>query len=245
MDGEIKMDNQWLRSELLYGKKQLDILNKASVAVFGIGGVGSFACEALARSGIGTLYLFDNDVVELTNLNRQIQSEYESLGQSKAEAMRKRILKYNDKIEVIVEHCFYSIDNEAKIFTHKFDYVFDAIDTIQSKIDLYQACIKRDIPLISSMGMGNRIDPTKINITKLSKTNYDPLARRIRELCKKEKIKIDLDVIFSSEQPKKQNQVIDPDGITRKARIAPSSSIFVPSCAGIIGASYIVNQLLQ
>lgn len=236
--------SQYERTALLLGEENLDKLKNSTVMVVGVGGVGSYACEALARSGVGRLILIDKDDVSLSNLNRQIIANYNTVGLSKVDVMKDRILSYNPNCEVIGFKEFYSKDLTS-IWEYKIDVVIDAIDTMTSKMDLIEECAIRKIPCISSMGMANRLDPTKVIVTTLDKTTNDPVAKVMRELVKKRRFNKKVVVAFSEEVPIKQNQIINEEGNTRKDRIPPSSMIFVPASAGLACAYYAIEKCLQ
>lgn len=236
------MSNPLERVELLVGKDKVDSLRNATVLIVGVGGVGSYAAEALARSGIGKLILVDNDVVALSNLNRQIMATFNTLGEKKTECMKERIKMYNEHCEVECIQEFFSMELEY-LFKQKIDYVIDAIDTVQAKMDLIELCHKYELPCISSLGMANRFDPSKVLQTTLDKTTYDPLAKALRDIAKKRKIYYKIHVVFSSEIPYKQNVELNPDGKTRKERIPPASMVFVPAASGLLCASIVTRYL--
>lgn len=239
------MEDAKTRTRLLLKDKGIQALSEATVMIVGVGGVGSFAAEALGRSGVGTIILVDHDVVAESNLNRQIHANYQTIGQSKTKVMKERIESYRHDCKVICFNCFYEEENNDLLFQQKVDYVIDAIDTVSAKISLMKTCIDKKIPFISSLGMANRLDPTKISITTLDKTSYDPLAKVLRSLVKKEKIRGKIPVIFSSEQPMIQNCIINENGKTRKEKMPPASSSFVPSTAGLVAASKVVRDLCE
>ena len=232
------------RIELLIKKEGLEALQNSTVMIVGVGGVGSYAAEALARSRVGHLILVDKDVVEPSNLNRQMQATVENLGKSKTHAMKERILSYYPECQVDLIETFF--DRECvSILDQKIDVVIDAIDTLSAKMDLIQACAYRKIPCISSLGMANRLDPTKVEVTTLDKTSGDPLAKALRQLSKKRNYTRKIRVVFSSETPIKQNTIVNPDGTTRKDRIPPASMVFVPAASGLACASWAMNQILK
>jgi tRNA threonylcarbamoyladenosine dehydratase len=242
--------HQFSRNELAIGKEGLNTLKNSTVAVLGIGGVGSFAAEALARSGVGRLILVDKDNVDITNVNRQIHALLSTVGKPKADLMRDRIKDINPECEVIALKMFYTEETYEEFFRYGLDYVVDASDTISYKIHLMKECLKRDIPLISSMGAANKTDPTRFQIADISKTHTDPIAKVIRTRLKKEGIKKGITVVFSDESPivireDVRKEVGKDDAKIRKAQLPPSSNAFVPSVAGLIQASYVVNQLLK
>lgn len=233
------------RMELLIGEDNIIKLKQASVLIVGVGGVGSYAAEALARSGIGKLILVDGDTVAPSNLNRQIHATFATIGQSKTKVMKKRIESYRNDCEVITQDLFYDATKNEEVFKEPVDFVVDAIDTMSSKLALIQYCLQHNIPFISSMGMANRMDPTCVTICDLMKTSYDPVAKIMRSLVRKHHIKGKIPVVWSSEQPTVQTKVIYEDGITRKQKMPPASSPFVPSAAGLAIASYAIKQLLK
>lgn len=244
------MLHQFSRNELAIGKEGLQTLKNSTVAVLGIGGVGSFAAEALARSGVGRLVLVDKDDVDITNVNRQVHALLSTVGQPKVDLMRDRIKDINPECEVIALKMFYTEETYEEFFNQGLDYVIDASDTISYKIHLMKECLKRDIPLIASMGAANKNDPTRFKIADISKTHTDPIAKVIRTRLKKEGIKKGVTVVFSDESPivireDIRKEVGKDDAKIRKAQLPPSSNAFVPSVAGLIAASHVMNQLLK
>lgn len=232
------------RTRLLLGNKQVEILKDATVMVVGIGGVGSYCAEALARCGIGRLLLVDHDCVSESNLNRQIHATYDTIGKPKTEVMKERIHSYRKDCEVILYPMFYQAENNEVLVKNKIDFVVDAIDTISAKLDLIAYCLEHKIDFISCLGMANRLDSTAVCISELMKTSYDPLAKVMRSQVRKRRLKGKIPVVFSKEQPIKQNIETDPDAPTRKLRIPPASSPFVPAAAGLACASYVVRKML-
>lgn len=244
------MLHQFSRNELAIGKDGLDILKNTTVAILGIGGVGSFAVEALARSGVGKLILVDKDDIDITNVNRQIHALLSTVGQQKVDAMKERIQDINPDCEVIALKMFYTEETYEDFFAFKPDYVIDASDTIIYKIHLMKECLKRDIPIISSMGAANKMDPTRFKIADISKTHTDPLAKVIRTKLRKEGIRKGIPVIFSDESPIVPKEDVTKvvgkqDADVRKAKFPPSSNAFVPSAAGLIAASWVVRETLK
>ena len=237
------METALQRMELLIGKDGMDALANATVMIVGIGGVGSYAAEALARSGIGTLILVDGDQIACSNLNRQIHATYATLHQSKTAAMKERIQSYRKDCTIICHDMFYEEEKNTLLFQEPVDFVVDAIDTMTCKLALIQYCLQHKIPFISSMGMANRLDPTKIEITELMKTSYDPVAKIMRNLIRKHHIKGKIPVVYSSEQPMIQHVIVNEEGTTRKQKMPPASSPFVPSAAGLAIASYALQQI--
>ncbi len=213
--------------------KALQKLQDSTILILGLGGVGGYAVEALARSGVGHFILIDFDVIDETNINRQIIALTSTIGQKKTEAFKTRILDINPCCQVDCYDMFYSDENKDNIFLGKIDYVIDACDTISSKKVLILECLKRKIPLISSMGTGNKFDPSKLYIDDIRKTSNDPLAKILRKWVKNEGIKDKIKVLCSHEVPKKINSH------------KPGSSAFVPSSAGLLMASYVVCDIIK
>ncbi|NHM30434.1 tRNA threonylcarbamoyladenosine dehydratase [Neobacillus terrae] len=243
------MLHQFSRNELAIGKEGLEILKNSTVAVLGIGGVGSFAAEALARSGVGRLILIDKDVVDITNVNRQVIALLSTVGKPKADLMKERIADINPECDVIALKMFYTEETYEQVFSYNLDFVIDASDTIVYKIHLMKECLKRNIPIISSMGAANKMDPTRFQIADISKTHTDPIAKVIRTKLRKEGIRKGIPVVFSDESPivirEDIRKVVGNDEAEiRKAQMPPSSNAFVPSVAGLIMASYTVQELL-
>lgn len=245
------MLNQFSRTELAFGPEGIEALRQSTVAVLGIGGVGSIAAEALARTGVGRLILIDKDVVDITNINRQIHALTTTVGQPKVELMRERIHLINPDCEVVAMRMFYTEETYEQLFAYPLDYVLDASDTISYKIHLIKQCLERKIPIISSMGAANKMDPTKFQVADISKTSYDPIARVVRTKLRKDGIKKGVKVVFSTEIPKKPRvdvtQKIVPDNAPeiRKAKQPPASNAFVPPVAGLIMVSVAVDDLLK
>lgn len=244
------MLHQFSRNELAIGKEGLELLKGSTVAVLGIGGVGSFSVEALARTGIGKLILIDKDVVDITNINRQLPALLSTIGQPKAELMKERIRDINPECEVITLNMFYTEETYETLFSYQPDFIVDASDTIIYKAHLIKECISRDIPIISSMGAANKTDPTKFQIADIFKTSYDPIAKVIRKKLREAGIKKGVPVVYSQEKPIKikedvRKEIAPENAETRKAEMPPSSNAFVPSVAGLIMASYVVNEIVK
>lgn len=245
------MLHQFSRTELAIGPEGLEKMRNSTVAVLGIGGVGSLAAEALARTGVGRIILIDKDVVDITNINRQIHALTTTIGQPKAELMRERIKLINPECDAIALRMFYTEETYEKLFEYKLDYVVDASDTIVYKVHLIKECLKRNIPIISSMGAANKMDPTRFRVADISKTHTDPIARVVRTKLRKEGIKKGVKVVFSDEEPIKPRedvtQRIVPENAPeiRKAQQPPSSNAFVPSVAGLVMVSAVVKDLLE
>ena len=223
------MEQADTRTKLLIGEEGAAVLKARTVCVLGIGGVGSFCVEALARSGIGRLILVDGDVVAPSNLNRQLMAVQETIGKAKTEAMAERIRQYRSDIEIRCVNRFYDASLNEELFCEPIDFVVDAIDTLSSKRDCIEYCLLHQIPFISSMGMANRLDPTKLTIMELMKTTYDPLAKVMRSMMRKSVVKGKIPVVCSLEQPIRQTRIINEDGKTRKEQMPPASSSFVKS----------------
>lgn len=242
------------RTELLIGKEGLEKLNQAKVIVFGVGGVGSFTVEALTRAGVGNLILVDDDTVCLTNLNRQIHATYNTISKVKVEAMRDRILSINKKCNVITKQVFVTPDNLEEIIPSDIDYVVDAIDTVSAKIALAKYCYENNIKIISSMGTGNKFDPTMFKVSDIHKTKVCPLAKVMRSELKKRGIK-KLKVVYSKEiptKPKLDDVVTCKTGCvctggTKKCAIKrqiPGSISFVPPVAGMIIGGEVIKDII-
>ncbi|MBQ4377646.1 MAG: tRNA threonylcarbamoyladenosine dehydratase [Treponema sp.] len=238
--------NQFSRTEILLGKASIEKLNSSRVAVFGIGGVGGFTAEALARAGVGHLDLIDNDTVSLTNLNRQIIALHSTIGLPKVEIMKKRILDINPQCEVRTFQCFYLPETQNLFDFKDYDYVVDAVDTVKAKIALVLQAKEAGTPIISSMGAGNKLDPTLFEVADISKTSVCPLARVIRQECKKRGIK-KLKVVYSKEKPaeSKLSEEDKKNAETKGNGIAPGSISFVPSVAGLIIAGEVIKDLVS
>jgi tRNA A37 threonylcarbamoyladenosine dehydratase len=244
------MLHQFSRTELAIGPEGLDVMRKSTVAVLGIGGVGSIAAEALVRTGVGRVIMVDKDVVDVTNINRQIHALTTTVGQPKAELMRDRVKLINPECDAIALRMFYTEETYEKFFDYPLDYVLDASDTVTYKIHLIKECLKRKIPIISSMGAANKMDPTQFRVADISQTSVDPLARVIRQKLRKDGIKKGVKVVFSTEEPIKPRedvtQRIVPENAPdiRKAQQPPASNSFVPPVAGLIMVSVVVRDLL-
>ena len=224
------MENQFERTENLIGKENLEKLKTKKVAVFGIGGVGSFAVEGLARCGIENFVLIDNDIISVTNINRQIHSNHNTVGKYKVDEMAKRILEINPNIKVETLKIFFKDENDVDF--SEIDYIVDAIDSVSSKINLIKIAKRLEIPIISSMGTGNKLNPTGLEVSDISKTSVCPLAKVIRKELRKENIN-HLKVVYSKEEPIKLDTK------------TPGSISFVPSVAGLIIASEVINDFIK
>lgn len=249
------MLHEFSRTELLIGKDGLDKLKNSKVAVFGIGGVGTFVVEGLARSGVGHFVLVDDDLICLTNLNRQIHATTKTIGKVKVEVMKERILEINPQAEVEAIKCFYLPDKSDALIRDDYDYIVDAVDTVTAKIDLVVQAQKRGIPIISCMGAGNKLDPTKFQVSDIYNTTMDPLSKVMRRELKQRGIK-SLKVVYSTEPPIKpmepeendyENGCICPEGNQRKCSTrnqVPGSVSFVPSVAGLIIAGEVIKDII-
>lgn len=237
--------DQFLRTEMLLGAETMEKLQNAHVAVFGIGGVGGYVAEALARSGVGTFDLIDNDTVALSNLNRQIIATHSSIGKYKVDVMKERILDINPKARVNVHKCFFLPENSKDFDFSKYTYIVDAIDTVTAKLELIVRAKEAKVPIISSMGTGNKLDPTRLEVADIYKTEVCPLARVMRNELKKRGIK-KLKVVYSKEQPikrkKQENDQITSENAGR-IKDVPGSTAFVPSVAGLIIAGQVIADI--
>lgn len=242
------------RTELLIGKEGLEKLRNSRVIVFGVGGVGSFTVEALARAGVGEITLIDDDTVCLTNLNRQVHATYKTISQPKVEVMKERILSINRKCNVITHQVFVTKDNIEEIVPKDIDYVVDAIDTVSAKLGLAEYCYKNNIRIMSSMGTGNKLDPTQFKVTDVFKTKVCPLAKVMRYELRKRGVE-KLKVVYSEEipmKPKVEDVVTCKTGCvctggTKKCaekRQIPGSISFVPPVAGMIIAGEVIKDIL-
>lgn len=227
---------------MMFGKEGIEKLNHSRVAVFGIGGVGGYTVEALARTGIGTIYLIDNDTVSLTNINRQIIATHKTIGMLKTDAAKQRIMEINPLCTVNCKSTFFTPDTAIDFDFSQYDYVVDAIDTVSGKIELAVQCAKAGTPLISSMGAGNKLDPTRFEVTDIYKTSVCPLAKVMRRELKARGIKR-LKVVYSKEEPIKP--IEDSGEAVAGRRAIPSSNAFVPSVVGLIIAGEVIKDLLD
>ncbi len=249
------MLNQFSRTELVIGKEGVEKLNNAKVAIFGLGGVGSFVLEGLVRAGIGNFVLIDDDKICLTNLNRQILATRKTVGQPKVEVAKQRILDINPNANVEIHQEFFMPETEG-ILDNSIDYIVDCIDTVTAKIELVVRAEKLNVPIISCMGTGNKLDPTRFEVTDIYKTSICPLAKVMRKELRNRGIK-KLKVVYSKEEPVKLNETVEnsckhncicPPGTKRKCTIrnqVPGSISFVPSVAGLIIAGEVVKVILN
>ena len=236
------MQDQFKRTSLLVGEEGINKLKCARVAVFGIGGVGGYVCEALARSGVGTFDLVDNDVVSESNINRQIIATHNTIGMPKVLAMKERILSINPDANVNIYQDFVLETNIDNFPFDTYDYVIDCVDTVSAKIAIIMHSLQKNVKVISSMGTGNKLDPTKLLITDIYKTSICPLAKVMRHEMKKRRVK-HLDVLVSTEYPIKVTNV-DKEDIPLGKHTIPGSTAFVPSAAGLVIASHVVRKLI-
>lgn len=220
------------RLEKIIGTEKLEKLNEKSVLILGCGGVGGYVVEALARSNIGTLIIVDFDTIDETNINRQITALDSTIGKKKVDVLEERIKSINNKCKIIKIDKFIDINNLELLFNYKIDFFVDACDTISTKKEVIKFCLKKEIDFITSMGTGNKLDPSKLEITDIRKTINDPLARILRKFIKEEKINNKITVLTSKELPIKTGERI------------PGSTAFVPSVGGLLIASYIVNRFI-
>ena len=225
------MLDQFSRTRLLLGEEAIESLHKKRVAVFGIGGVGGYVCEALVRSGIGAFDLIDNDKVCLTNLNRQIIATRKTVGEYKVDVMRDRMLDINPEVDVRVHKCFFLPENADDFHFNEYDYVVDAVDTVTAKIELILRAQRENVPVISAMGAGNKLDAGRFKVADIYETSVCPLARVMRRELKKRDVK-NLKVVYSDEQPIQTNEAV------------PGSTAFVPATAGLMIAGEIVKDLI-
>lgn len=232
---------RFIREEMLLGKQAMERLAQAHVAVFGIGGVGSYAAEALARAGVGRLTFIDNDTVGESNINRQLIALTSTLGRPKAEVVAERARDINPNARVRAIVGLYSAETREEFFTERYDYIIDAIDLVSCKLDLIQTAMERGVPIISSLGTGNKLDPTKFEITDISKTKNCPLARVMRKELRSRGIEHHK-VLYSPEEPLKPAELETPPPGRRSI---PGSVSWVPSCAGLMLAGEAVKDLIE
>ena len=244
------MSDQWIRTRLLVGDGPLERLGRAKVAVFGIGGVGGFCVEALARAGVGALDLYDDDTVSESNLNRQLIALHSTVGQPKAEVAAARVRDIAPDCQVRAVRMFYLPENADQVDFRQYDYVVDCIDTVAAKLDIVRRCTELGVPVISAMGTGNKLDPTGFVVTDISKTENCPLARVMRKELRKRGIR-HLKVVYSKEEPRTPLAPVEtepPAGADTRPRSSarratPGSISFVPAAAGLVLASAVVREL--
>ena len=232
------MSDQFERTRTLIGEENLNKLKAAKVLVFGVGGVGGYVCEALARAGVGTIDIVDKDEVDITNINRQIIATHDTIGQPKVQVCRRRMLSINPSLNCDARECFYLPEKAEEFDFSVYDYVVDAVDNVTAKIDIICRSKEAGTPVISSMGTGNKLDPTMFRVTDIEKTKVCPLAKVVRKELKNRGIR-GVKVLYSEEEPVK---VIGPDGQTLRT---PASISFVPSAAGLIIAGEVIKDIIE
>ncbi|MCR6544324.1 tRNA threonylcarbamoyladenosine dehydratase [Dehalobacterium formicoaceticum] len=237
------MWEEFSRTALLIGEEALEKLQRSRVAVFGIGGVGTFVVEGLVRGGIGHFVLVDHDTVTLSNFNRQIHATNKTLHRPKVEVMKERILDINPRAEVVIHQSFYLPETRATLIEENYDYIVDAVDTVTAKVDLVVTAKKLQIPIISSMGAGNKLDPTKFQVADIYRTSVCPLARVMRKELRKRDIPA-LKVVFSTEEPIKLRYA-SSDSFDERKKQVPGSISFLPSVAGLIIAGEVIKDLIK
>ena len=228
-----------MRTKLLIGEEGIKKLENSHVLIIGVGGVGSFCVEALVRAGIGNITIVDYAKVEESDFNRQIPGLISNLNKDKVQVVKDRLLDINKELNIKVINCSFNEKNSDEVLSNSYDYVVDAIDMVSAKLHLIQVCINKDIPIISSMGMGNKLDPTKIEISDISKTHTCPLAKVMRKELRNRGIE-HLKVVFSTEQPMEVKEKI-----SNGHRILPGSISFMSSCGGLIISSEVIKDLLN
>lgn len=235
------MENPFIRTELLLGKKAMEKLNNSSVCIFGVGGVGSYCVEALVRSGIGSITVIDNDTISISNINRQLIALNSNIGEYKVDVIEKRIKDINPNCVVDKYKLFYLPETKDEIDFSKFDYIIDCIDTISAKIQIIEKAKENNKLVISSMGTGNKLDPQSFKVCDISKTDVDPLARVMRYELRKRNIK-NVKVVYSTEKPIDiENKMINEE--TKK--VVPASNAFVPASAGLLIAREVILDLIN
>ena len=234
-----RAESPFARSAAMLGENALARLQSARVAVFGVGGVGGYVCEALVRSGVGTLDVFDKDDVSITNLNRQIIALHSTIGQDKVSVLAARMRDINPDVVIHEHKVFYLPENADDFDLRQYDYVVDAVDTVAAKIELAVRCEHLGVPLIAAMGAGNKLDPSKLQIADVYKTSVCPLARAMRTTLRKKGVK-HLTVAYSTEEPLCPAEAIDNGGMRKDV---PGSMAFVPSAMGLLIASHVVRQI--
>lgn len=246
---------QFARTEILLGKEALKKLAASRVAVFGVGGVGGYVCEALVRSGVGAFDLIDNDKVSLTNLNRQIIATHKTLGRYKVDVMKERMLEINPDVDIRIYKCFFLPENAEEFPFEEYDYVVDAVDTVTAKIELVMRAQEKSVPVISSMGAGNKLDGSRFQVADIYSTRVCPLAKVMRRELKKRGVE-KLKVVYSEETPVVPAETPSADGTSGgassaagqggvRAKAVPGSVAFVPSAAGLVIAGEVVRELCE
>ena len=235
----MSIKEEFSRTAYVYGEDAVAKLNNSRVAIFGVGGVGGYICEALCRAGVGHIDIFDRDTVSLSNINRQIIALHSTVGRPKVEIMKERMLDINPDCEINAYNVFYLPENADEFDLSGYNYIADAVDTVAAKLEIAERAHQLGIPVISAMGAGNKTDPTKFEIADINDTSVCPLARVMRRELKARRIK-KYKVVYSKEEPRKSG-VIDPES----GKAIPGSLSFVPSAMGLIMASAIINDLLK
>ena len=234
------MSEIFSRQNIIFGSDSIIKLKNSRVIVFGVGGVGGYVCEALARSGVGGIDIVDNDTVSISNINRQIIALHSTIGRLKVDVMKERLLDINPQIIVNAYNCFFLKETENQFDFEKYDYIVDAIDTVSGKLSLAVIADRFNIPVISAMGAGNKTDPCKFEVTDIYKTSGCPLAKVMRKLCKENSVK-KLKVVYSKETPVRKEELIDESS---NKRAVPGSLSFVPSVMGLVMAGEVVKDLI-
>lgn len=235
----MQIKDEFSRTAYIFGDRAIEKLNNSRVAVFGVGGVGGFACEALARAGVGAIDIFDKDTVSMSNINRQIIALHSTVGMSKVDVMKRRILDINPECRVNAYEVFYLPENADDYDLSVYDYIVDAVDTVSAKLELICRADKVGVPVISAMGAGNKTDPTLFEVANINETTVCPLARVIRRELKKRGVKA-LKVVYSKEEPVRQENAEIENG-----KAIPGSLSFVPSVMGLIMAGEVVKDLIK
>ena len=235
----MSIKEEFSRTAYVYGEQAIEKLKKAHVAVFGVGGVGGYICEALCRAGVGQIDIFDRDTVSLSNINRQIIALHSTVGRPKVEVMRERMLDINPECVINAYNVFYLPENADEYDLSRYDYIADAVDTVSAKLEIATRAYQNKIPIISAMGAGNKTDPTRFEVADINDTSVCPLARVMRRELKARGIK-KYKVVYSKEEPRKSG-VTDPES----GKAIPGSLSFVPSAMGLIMASEIINDIVN
>lgn len=239
-----KMSDQFQRTRMLIGQKGMNRLAAAQVLVFGVGGVGGYVCEALCRAGVGRIDIVDKDVVDVTNINRQIIATHQTVGRPKVEVCRERMLSINPDVKVDARQCFYLPERASDFDFGAYDYVVDAVDNVTAKIDIICNAKKAGVPVISSMGTGNKLDPSMFKIADIEKTKVCPLAKVVRKELRKRSIS-GVKVLYSEEEPRKPADECKDEAGGGTAKRTPASISFVPSAAGLMIAGRVVLDILE
>ncbi len=234
------MEEQYLRNIFMIGENSQKKLAESTVIVIGVGGVGSHSVESLARAGVGNLILIDSDNFDITNLNRQLGALHKTINKKKVDVMKSRILEINPKCNVQAVSDFIDASNVEKLLEFNADFLIDAIDTFDSKYELIKFCLKQEVKFISCMGTGNKLDPLKYKIAEITKTSYDPLAKKLRIKLRKERIKGKVMTVFSDEEPIKTNYAYENYGKHLMGSIS-----YMPAIAGYIASSYVIRQIIK